>query len=243
MDSDYKTQRLERYFRDTIVGEGLMRANMSSEACRNVRIALRYLGYDVDENDRYDEELEKAVLAFQTDNNHTALDGYVGPGTRRLLTLKLRERAGDRIFKLMTHPEGQTFPPVFISYARVDVDSARRLFNDLRESGVNVWFDEESLLPGQKWRPAIEEAIRSCRFFLALLSNNSLDKVGYVQKEMRVALEVLDEYPEFAIFLIPVRLEVCQPSDYRLRDLNWVDMFPKWEDGLMRIHKAIASQW
>jgi len=133
-------------------------------------------------------------------------------------------------------------PNVFLSYAREDEGQARRLFEDLRMAGLSPWFDKDSLLPGQKWKSAIKAAIRDCRFFIAMLSSNSINKRGYVQKELKDALEVLDEYPSSAIFIIPVRLDNCAPSDDRLGDLHWVDMFPNWSDGLARIIKTIESQ-
>jgi hypothetical protein len=206
---DYKRSRLERFFRDPLIGEEVLRSPYESEACRNIRIALRYLGYGLAENKQYDEELAEGVLSFQTDNSHSSRDGYVGPGTRRLLTQKLIERVGERPFSVMKHPEGELFPQIFLSYAQEDFESARRLFNDLKALGVNIWFDKESLLPGQNWRVAITGAIKRSRYFLAVLSGNSVTKKGYVQKEMKHALEVVDEYPETEIFLIPVRLNAC----------------------------------
>ncbi len=52
-------------------------------------------------------------------------------------------------------------PKVFISYARADRDSARKVFTNLNAAdGIEPWFDMESLLPGMKWKPAIRKAIR-----------------------------------------------------------------------------------
>lgn len=62
---------------------------------------------------------------------------------------------------------------------------------------------------------------------MALLSTNSVSKRGSVQKELKDALDILDEYPSSAIFLIPVRLDDCVASDVRIEDIHWVDMFPK----------------
>jgi TIR domain-containing protein len=239
---DYELLRLEGYFRDPIVGDGLMRPDMSSEACRNIRIALHFLGYEISENDRYDKELEKTVLAFQIDNNHRALDGYVGRGTRNLLARKLIEASGERPFGAMKHPGGKAFPTLFLSYAHEDIEPALRLFTDLRQSGVNVWFDKESLIAGQRWSDAIRSAIKGSRYFVALLSSNSVNKKGYVQKELKDALAVLEEYPQSAVFLIPARLDDCRTSDYRLDELHWVDMFPNWEEGLAKILRAIATE-
>lgn len=239
--ADYRLQRLERYFRDPTVGDNVLRPDLliSKKVCRNIRTALNLLGYKVINGDDYDSELQATVRSFQSDNNLTP-DGFFGLETRRLLTEKLKDKLGDQAFNSMEYPEGEVFPRIFLSYAHEDVASARRLFDDLRGVGLNVWFDNESLLPGQKWKVAIEWAISNSRFFLALLSENSVNKTGYVQKEVKSALEVLDEYPDQAIFIIPVRLDTCNTLDSKLRDLHWVDMFPRWEVGLERILKSIA---
>jgi hypothetical protein len=153
---------------------------------------------------------------------------------------------GGTCLEVLAGLEGSAYlkdpPKVFLSYAREDEEQARRMFEDLRAAGVSPWFDKDSLLPGQRWKTAIKAAIRDCRFFIAILSSNSINKRGYVQKELKDALEVLDEYPSSAIFIIPVRLDNCVPSDDRLGDLHWVDMFPNWSDGLARIIKTIESQ-
>ncbi|MDH4205343.1 MAG: toll/interleukin-1 receptor domain-containing protein [Desulfobacteraceae bacterium] len=124
---------------------------------------------------------------------------------------------------------------VFISYARQDMAQARHLFDVLHKKGIEAWLDIEMLLPGQKWQATIQEAIRACRYFIAILSRHSLSKKGYVQKELKVAFEILDEFPENEIFVIPVRIEDCDISDQRLKDLHYVDLFPVYEPGLSKL--------
>jgi hypothetical protein len=131
---------------------------------------------------------------------------------------------------------------VFLSYAREDAAEARHLFDDLRQAGIDVWFDRESLIAGRNWETAIKGAIKDSRFFVALLSEHSVSKKGFVQKELKEAISQLDEYAEGEIFLIPVRITDCNPRDERLRQLHRVDMFPDWKDGLSRIMAAIKSQ-
>lgn len=57
-----------------------------------------------------------------------------------------------------------------------------------------------------------------------LLSNNTVNKTGYVQKEIKVALEAAEKVPEGEIFIIPVRLEKCVVPD-RLTKWQWIDVF------------------
>jgi hypothetical protein len=132
-------------------------------------------------------------------------------------------------------------PMVFISHAHEDAKEAKKIHNDLASSGVNAWLDQESILPGRDWKVAISQAIRNCRYFLALLSQNSVNKRGYVQRELSEALNILDEFPSSEIYIIPVRLDECEPSHARLNDLQWTDMFPNWEDGIRKIVSSIRA--
>jgi hypothetical protein len=92
---------------------------------------------------------------------------------------------------------------VFISYAREDTDAANRLYNDLKLSGLDPWLDTQSLLGGENWRIAVRDAIRKSRYFIPILSSNSVEKIGYVQRELKEALEVLLEFPQSKRFVIP----------------------------------------
>jgi hypothetical protein len=83
----------------------------------------------------------------------------------------------------------------FISYAREDREIAQRLYGDLRTNLAQPWIDTEDLLGGQDWEPAITKAIQECSHFLALISSNSVNKKGFVQKELRHALELLQSFP------------------------------------------------
>lgn len=129
-------------------------------------------------------------------------------------------------------------PQIFLSYAREDVSAAKRLCDDLRTKGRKVWFDKDCLRGGEKWRIAINKAIRESDFFVALLSGESVTKRGMVQAEIQQALNVLEEIPEDRIYLIPVRLTECEPSHTRLSELHWVDLFPQWRDGVEEILRS-----
>ncbi len=132
-------------------------------------------------------------------------------------------------------------PAVFISYAREDAEHARHLFQSLRDQGIDVWLDEDALLPGQNWSQAIAKAINECRYFVAIVSNNSESKKGYVQKELKAAFDILDQYPANQIYVIPVRVEDCVIADPRLKEIHYVDFFPDYEFGLSKVLRAIKQ--
>jgi len=130
---------------------------------------------------------------------------------------------------------------VFISYAREDESSAIRIYEELEKIGANPWLDKKSLLPGQHWRNEIINAIENCNHFIALLSSKSVSKRGFVQKELKTALDLLDEFPAETKkpWLILSRLDDCNPSHPKLKDIHWVDLFPKWEDGVKKIFQSL----
>lgn len=130
----------------------------------------------------------------------------------------------------------------FISYAREDSEAAGRLYEDLRDLGVDAWFDTEHLLPGERWRTRIDSEIRKSDYVIAMLSERAVGKRGFVQRELRVALETLAEVPESGIYLIPVRLDECEPDLPALRDLQWVDLFPDWDVGFLKIRKVLLNE-
>jgi hypothetical protein len=125
----------------------------------------------------------------------------------------------------------------FLCHSSSDKRAVRQLYARLRADGISPWLDEEDILPGQVWDKEIRKAIRSCDVVLVCLSKSSVSKVGYIQKEITDILDVADEQPEGAIFLIPVRLEQCKVPD-RIGRRQWVDLFDE-EAGYERLLRAL----
>ncbi len=116
---------------------------------------------------------------------------------------------------------------VFLCHASQDKPAVRELCQQLAAEGwIEPWLDEEKLLPGQEWDLEIEKAVESADVVLVCLSNRSVDKEGYVQKELRFVLNIAEQKPEGTIFVIPLKLEEC-PVPRRLRSWQWVNYFPK----------------
>ena len=131
---------------------------------------------------------------------------------------------------------------VFISYAHEDYSAAKRLYCDLKKAGIDAWLDKECLLPGQNWKLMIKQAIRRSRYFIAILSTNSITNSGYFQKELAEAIDLLDELPKSRIFLLPIRINECNPTSEKISDLHRVDMFPSWNEGLNKIFIIMKDQ-
>lgn len=126
---------------------------------------------------------------------------------------------------------------IFISYASGDRAQARELYAYLAEQGTDPWLDTEDLLPGQDWKMEISKALDETDLILLCLSKKSVSKEGYVQKEMRLALDRALEIPPGEIFLIPARFEEVD-LPYNLRDYQWVDLYT--ESGMKRLLKSLG---
>lgn len=123
-------------------------------------------------------------------------------------------------------PESARKLKVFLCHASQDKLIVRDLYRRLAaESWIDPWLDEEKLLPGHNWDMEIEKAIEVADAVIVFLSNNSVSKEGYVQRELRFVLDVADSKPEEMIFVIPLRLDDC-PRPRRLRRWHSVDYFP-----------------
>jgi len=94
---------------------------------------------------------------------------------------------------------------VFISYAREDEAYALKIFDDLDKVGIEPWIDQKKLLPGHNWQYQVKSNIETSDFFIALISSHSISKKGYVQSELKAALEILENYPHDEGFIIPFK--------------------------------------
>jgi tetratricopeptide (TPR) repeat protein len=128
---------------------------------------------------------------------------------------------------------------VFLCHSSDDKPLVRNLYNRLNSDGIDSWLDEENLLPGEEWEQEIIKAVRSSDIVIVCLSQRSINKRGYVQKEIKLALDVADEQPEGAIFLIPVKLEECDVPG-RLSRWHWVNLFQ--EQGYEKLMRALKSR-
>jgi hypothetical protein len=131
---------------------------------------------------------------------------------------------------------------IFLCHSSSDKDEVKKLHDLLVQYGADPWLDAEKLLPGQDWNFEINKALDDSDVILLCLSKKSVDKEGYVQKEIRLALDRALEMPDGRIFLIPARLEECE-LPYKIRTYQWVDLFT--EDGMIKLLKSLnlrASQ-
>jgi len=155
-------------------------------------------------------DLEQTVLFYRS--------GYrieVVPGDLPTFVKELRGRwdaAGGAAAPRPASPAGIVNlgrrPRVFICHASEDKAPAQRLYDGLQGQGLDPWLDTRKLEVGDQWDPTIEQEIKSADYFVPLLSYQLSGKLfGYVNKEIKRALE-RQEYARLGIkFILPVRLD------------------------------------
>ena len=125
---------------------------------------------------------------------------------------------------------------IFLCHAHEDKPKVREVYRRLQEEGFQPWLDEEDILPGQLWDEEIRLALRYSDFILIFFSRNSVSKRGYVQREMKLALDAWSEITEGQIYTIPVRLDECEVP-VQFQRFQWVELFD--ERGFDRLVRAI----
>lgn len=104
---------------------------------------------------------------------------------------------------------------VFVSYSRKDEDFTRRLVRDLKNAGLDVWFDRESIQPGEQWDKEIEEGLRAAIAVIVVLSPDSMASDN-VRNEINFARDN-DQ------LILPVLFRPTQVI-LNLESIQWIDL-------------------
>ena len=138
---------------------------------------------------------------------------------------------------------------VFISYCHENKDVVDKLCHALSLKGVSVWIDRNNIKPGMPWKQAIQQAIHHGDFFIACFSKeyNARDKT-FMEKELSIAIEKLQQKPVDRIWFIPVKLNECEIPDINigegetLQSLQYVNLYKDWETGIQQILNIMPSK-
>jgi hypothetical protein len=98
-------------------------------------------------------------------------------------------------------------PLIFFSYANPDQERVIQFYDTLVSGGFNLLLDCRNIKPGQNWDFEIKRAFEKSSFVIVFLSNNSINRRSYVQRELKMALDKLNEKLIDDIYIIPVILD------------------------------------
>jgi len=97
----------------------------------------------------------------------------------------------------------------FLSYSRIDQAFAAQLARDLRSNGIDLWFDQLDIAPGENWDEAIQEALNNASAILFLVSAHSV-KSDNVLNEITVALDAKKSVIPLMLADVPVPLRIAR---------------------------------
>lgn len=105
---------------------------------------------------------------------------------------------------------------IFISHNKKDLIDARALATAFIEYGINIWFDEWEIMPGDSIIGGIEEGLENANIFILVWSQNA-KKSEWVGSEVKAYLHRKMKNPNIRI--VPIMLDKTPlPSlikDYR----------------------------
>jgi hypothetical protein len=104
---------------------------------------------------------------------------------------------------------------LFLGYPSERISEARTIYEFLTSLGLDVWFDKESLVPGEDWQPERENAQSKADLIVHLISPEVLTRPGDVQREYRLSLERAKAQPFGSLLVIPILIgEVVVPREF-----------------------------
>lgn len=71
-------------------------------------------------------------------------------------------------------PDQQPTNQYFVSYSRTEYYFTREFVEKLKKNGLNVWFDQQQLLPGLEWKSEIDSGLENCAGLILVVSLASL---------------------------------------------------------------------
>ena len=124
----------------------------------------------------------------------------------------------------------------FLSHSSQDHEFVTRLADELRRHGVPVWYSQTNVLGAQQWHDEIGAALRSCDWFLLVLSPHSVESM-WVKRELLFALQ----QERFADRIVPILLQPCgfDRLSWVLPGFQFVDFQQSFDDGC----RALLRVW
>ncbi len=141
----------------------------------------------------------------------------------------------------------QRVPLVFLSYASEDADKVDMLRTELQSRGVSVWQDRQNLRAGQNWEDQITRIIKGVDYFVFVQTEkmderDHLRKDGVYNRELKEALERIEDKPYATTFLFHVTFGACSPRpEPQLSKLHRIAV--DTGSGIEQLAKAIVASY
>ena len=120
----------------------------------------------------------------------------------------------------------------FISYSQANAEFVRKLAEDLRSEGVQLWLDQLDISTDGAWDKEIEKALVNCSSIIAVISKNALTSPRFIYQVGR-ALEQQKH-------ILPILIEECQ-IPFKLRRLQYIDFTESYNFGYSELLSVIST--
>lgn len=121
----------------------------------------------------------------------------------------------------------------FFSYSRHDTDLVKKLADDLKKAGANVWLDQQDIPVGENWDTAIQHALNEASGVLLVLSSTSVQS----QNVLDEASFALDQGKR----IIPLLIEPCEVP-FRFARKQYIDFMTDYSLGLQSLLQTLANK-
>jgi hypothetical protein len=127
---------------------------------------------------------------------------------------------------------------VFLSHSSSDKDAVRRLAEDLKRAGVDVWLDVAEIKVGDWISRKIEQGLDDTRYLAIWLTKRAIES-GWVDTEWRSKFQ--DEISNNSVVVLPLLADNCEIPRL-LRGKRYADFRISYEAGLAQLLEAIGKQ-
>ena len=126
---------------------------------------------------------------------------------------------------------------IFISYSHKDKQVANMVLGILEQNGIKCWIDYRDAMAGINYAASIVRAIKECRFFILLLSQNS-NESPHVINEVNSAVTALKTIVPFKID----EAEMSESMEYYVGKTHWLEAItPPMEAHIMALVETLKS--
>lgn len=127
---------------------------------------------------------------------------------------------------------------IFLCHNSQDKYFVRKLKEDFKKDGINVWFDEDEMKVGDSLIEKISEGISRMEYLGAILSKNSVESV-WVKKEIAIAMT--EEIKGQRVKVLPILFEDCNIPPF-LRDKIYADFRGVYIKGYKALLRVLAPE-
>jgi CheY-like chemotaxis protein len=135
-------------------------------------------------------------------------------------------------------------PLIFLNYAEEDLADVNTIYKRLASEGYKPWMAKHDIAPGDEWLAAVEEALEKAHTIIVVLSKLSVEKRGYKQYEINVAMKLRMQKLSRDRHVIPVLIGPVSEIPRDFKDLQVARLYENdgWDRLLSSLRDSVARR-